>query len=193
VLRCVRSLEILRRTAEALPDKVGIHLRGQASETDIPLRELQHVAASHPNIVFGGPFRNPHDLGDIYGQIHFAWAIDFIAPQSNSKWSLLNRIYEGGLFGAVALASQDTATGRMTERTGFGWTLPEPLETTVPDFLARLTPATYEAMRARVAQAQPSMFVDKTDTRDLLRALEALTKTKLNQRNSSDVIMEPQP
>ena len=191
VLRCVRSLEILQQLAEKLPDKVVIHLRGQASETDIPQRCLEELCARYPNIIFHGPYANPRDLADIYGQIHFAWAIDYIAAQSNSRWSLLNRFYEGGLFAAVPLGRDGTATGRLMQERGFGRIFEEPLEDSLVEFFRTLDPEEYAAMRARLREAPRAMFVDETDTRDLLRALQARSNNKGAITNGATAAMEP--
>jgi succinoglycan biosynthesis protein ExoL len=191
VLRCWRSLEILRRTAEALPDRVVVHIRGRPSEEDIPLAALKELAARHPNIHYLGPYRSPQDLAEIYGQLHFIWAADFQDAGINSDWCLTNRLYEGGLCGSVALAGRGTATGRMVEREELGFTLPVPLETTLPAFLADLEPATYAAARARVAAAPRALFVDETDTRDLLQSLGALAAARKKQ--SPSLQQRPQP
>jgi len=191
VLRCVRSLEILQHLAAKLPDSVVIHLRGQVSETDIPRKRLEELTARYPNIVFHGPYSNPHDLAGIYGQIHFAWAIDYIAAESNSRWSLLNRFYEGGLFAAVPLGRAGTATGRLMQERGFGRTFDEPLEDNLVDFFRSLDLETYAGMRARLSAAPRAMFVDETDTRDLLRALQARSNNKQSVSSRSAAAMEP--
>lgn len=178
VLKCARSLEILRRTAAALPDKVIIHIRGQLSETDIPRARMQAVTESHPNIVFHGPYESPRDLSAIYGEIHMSWAADFLAPGGNSVWCLPNRLYEGGLYGCVAVTSQGTATARMVEREGLGWTLPEPLETTLAEFLSSLDAATFTRMKARTASLPRSKFCDEGDTAALLLVLEELARDR---------------
>jgi succinoglycan biosynthesis protein ExoL len=191
VLRCWRSLEILRRAAEALPQAVTVHIRGRPSEEDIPLSALEELAARHTNIRYLGPYRSPQDLADIYGELHFIWAADFQDAGINSDWCLTNRLYEGGLHGAVALAGRGTATGRMIEREGLGFTLAEPLETTLPAFLADLDPAAYTAARTRVTAAPRALFVDETDTRDLVQSLEALAAAR--KKRSPSLQARPQP
>jgi succinoglycan biosynthesis protein ExoL len=178
VLRCWRSLEILEKAAAALPDKVVVHIRGRPSDEDLPLSALEELAGRQPNIHYLGPYRSPQDLADIYGQLHFTWAADYQDAGINSDWCLTNRLYEGSLYGSVALAGQGTATARMIEREGLGWTLPEPLETTLPAFLAELGPAAYAEARARVAAAPRSRFVDETDTRELLQDLDQLAAAR---------------
>lgn len=191
VLRCWRSLEMLRRTAEALPDRVVVHIRGRPSEEDIPLEALEALAASHPNIHYFGPYRSPQDLAEIYGELHFTWAADYQDAGINSDWCLTNRLYEGSLYGSVALAGRGTATARMIERKGLGWTLPEPLETTLPAFLAELDLADYDRARARVAAAPRALFVDESDTRELLASLDQLVAARKTRR--APVQAQPEP
>jgi hypothetical protein len=174
VLRCTRSLGILRRIAERLPKKVQIYIRGVPSETDIAPGDLLDLCARHPNLVYGGPYRNPDDLRDIYGRLHFIWASDFADPGGNSKWCLTNRLYEGGLCGTVPLAAHDTATGRFVARKGLGFTLEEPLEETAPAFFKCLDAEMYWRACQRVRAAPESLFVDEQDTRRLLEVMTAL-------------------
>jgi len=192
VLRCARSLEILCRAAQALPDRVIVHIRGRPSEEDIPLAAIQEMAARHPNVHFLGPYRSPQDLPDIYGQLHFTWAADFQDAGINSDWCLTNRLYEGGLHGSVALAGRGTATARMIEREGLGWTLPEPIEATLPAFLAELDAAEYERARARVAAAPRALFVDETDTRELLESLDQLAAKRKASAGRTSARPQPQ-
>jgi len=168
VLRCARSLDILCHLAEQLGDQVRISLRGILSETDIPARRMAAICARLPNVIFDGPYANPRDLAAIYGNIHFIWAADFLDPSGNSQWLLTNRIYEGGLMGAVLLASAGNATGRMVEREGLGFTLDEPLERAATAFIENLDGKTYLAARERVRRAERSVFIDQTDTKQLI-------------------------
>src|SRR3546814_1169595 len=88
---------MLCRIAEALPDSVEIYLRGVPTETG--LAAFQQAIAGHPNMIYGGEYRNPDDLPEIYGRVHLTWAFDFLDEGSNSDWLLPNRLYEGGYFG----------------------------------------------------------------------------------------------
>jgi succinoglycan biosynthesis protein ExoL len=174
VLRCRKSLGILERIAEALGDKVAIHLRGITSEEDITLAEIEQRCARHANMSFLGPYLNPDDLADIYGPVHLAWSIDYLDAGSNSDWLLPNRLYEAGLFGVPALTRQGTATARKAEQDGLGWALAEPLDQTVPLLLATLGSDRYDEMRREISSKDRSFFVDIADTRDLLLRIDAL-------------------
>src|SRR3546814_4672064 len=76
---------MLCRIAAALPDKVEIYLRGVPTETG--LEAFQRAIADHPNMIYGGEYRNPHDLAEIYGRVHLTWAFDFLDEGANSDRS----------------------------------------------------------------------------------------------------------
>jgi len=170
-LRCRRSLAILCSVADALGDRVRIHIRGRPSEEDLGRDELEAAAAARSNVTYFGAYRNPDDLAAIYGAVHFTWCVDYLDAGTNSDWLLPNRIYEGGAFASVALARQHTATGRMVEQEGLGWTLQEPLESSASEFLRRLDPLEYQRRRQDVGALPRSLFVDDIDTARLLELL----------------------
>jgi succinoglycan biosynthesis protein ExoL len=171
-VRCVRSLEMLGRIADTLGDRVLIYIRGVAPEVHLPTRLLEAATACRRNLVFGGPYVSPHDLPTIYGKVHFAWCVDYLDAGTNSDWLLPNRLYEGGLMGAVAIARKDTATGGMVEREGLGRTFAEPLADEIVAFLDGLTLDAYHRERQAVEAKERSLFVDVTDTQDLLEHLD---------------------
>jgi succinoglycan biosynthesis protein ExoL len=172
-LRCRRSLEVLCRVADQLGSKVEIRLRGIPSP-DLPLPVIEAATAGRRNIVYGGPYVAPCDLADIYSNVHFTWCVDYLDAGGNSDWLLPNRVYEGGLFGALALARAGTATGRMVEREALGWTFAEPLEQGVTNFLGSLGAHAWQRAKRAMDEAERSLFVDETDTRDLLKHLDSI-------------------
>jgi succinoglycan biosynthesis protein ExoL len=171
-LRCVRSLEILSRIADALGDRVSIHIRGLPSHEDLTVQAIEAACGQRDNMLYGGPYASPRDLPAVYSKVHFAWCVDYLDAGLNSDWLLPNRLYEGGLMGALAIARNGTATARMVERRDLGWSFAEPLESTVADFVAHLAAAEYERKRQALESMGRAQFVDLSDTRDLLRQLD---------------------
>ncbi|NJM33518.1 MAG: glycosyltransferase family 4 protein [Rhodomicrobium sp.] len=182
VLRCARSFDILCKLAERLGDKVKIYLRGVPSETDIPLARIEAACAAHPNVIFDGPYNNPQDLSDIYGRIHFIWTADYLDAGGNSDWSLTNRIYEGGLMGAVLISAKGLATGRMIEEKGLGFIIGEPIEESAAELIEGMTAERFLAAQVRLRAAEPSLFIDETDTLRLMTLLRRLAQGNLTQR-----------
>jgi succinoglycan biosynthesis protein ExoL len=177
-LRCMRSLEILCRIADTLGDRVLVRMRGLPSEEDVPMHALKAACASRTNLTYEGGYDSRRDLPNMYAGAHFAWCIDYLDAGANSDWLLPNRIYEGGLFGSLALARKGTATASKVEREGLGWAFSEPLDRTICDFLRGLQMETYERARRVVETASRSQFVDETDTRDLLAYLDSRAKQR---------------
>jgi succinoglycan biosynthesis protein ExoL len=176
VLRCRRSLSILVEIATRLGQRVRVVLRGRLSPCDISADDLAAASARCPNLVFLGPYSNPADLAAIYGAVHFTWAVDYTDAGFNSDWLIPNRIYEGGLHGAVMLARRATATGDLVEKLGLGWAFQEPLVDRVVAFLEQLGPDAYEAARCRVEATPRACFVDEKDTAGLLARMGLATK-----------------
>ena len=153
--------------------KVGdaVLIRGTLSEEDISGDAMRAEAASRPNFHYLGPYQSPRDLAEIYGQIHFTWAIDFLDAGSNSDWLLPNRLYEGGLFHSIAIAREGTATGDKVARDGLGITLREPIDENLAAWLLDMDEDRYAALAEAARRAPRSLFVDERDTAELLARL----------------------
>lgn len=160
-LRCRRSLNLLLNLAERFPDRVEIVMRGAPARTEVGNFETR--IGAFPNVRFGGRYAWPRDLADLYAGVDVVWAGDFHDANANSKWLLPNRLYEGGYYGAPPIAPIDSETGRWIEARGFGFTLPEPLEDTLPALVRSLTPHRIGAARERLLSADESHFLQPGD------------------------------
>ena len=184
VLKCRRSFDLLTRLADVLGDRVEVHIRGITSETDLAKADIEAAARRLPNLRFFGPYANPRDLPSVYGATHITWTGDFLDAAANSAWCLPNRLYEGAAHGSVLLANRGTATAAKIEADKLGWTIPEPLEHTLPAFLEALTIAAFEAQQAAVRAAPRSLFYDLDDTRALLACIGRLSTPRRVQKET---------
>ena len=125
--------------------------------------DFEARVSGRENVSFGGRYAWPQDLAEIYRDVDLVWAGDFHDAGANSKWLLPNRLYEGGYYGAPALAPADCETGRWIDGHGFGFTLAEPLEQTLPAFVRMLRREEIAAARARVLAAPQSVFIQPKD------------------------------
>jgi succinoglycan biosynthesis protein ExoL len=158
-LHCRRSLHLLAGLAARSGGAVQVVLRGRPQRGAIP--DFDAVVAATPGMTFHGPYERPADLAAIYGDVHLVWAIDLYDAGGNSDWLLMNRLYEGGLYGAVPIALASVATGRWLRRRGIGLLLEadQPIETALDATMARLDAASYLAARAAVDARPVSDFV----------------------------------
>lgn len=167
-IRCRRSFEILAGLAERRPDLVEVAIHGRPAYTEFD--DFDGRVAALPNVRFGGPY-TAADLGRLYGEVHFSWAIDYMEEGQNSSWLLPNRIYESGRFGAVPLALAGVQTGRWLSERGFGVRLEDPAA--LEGILEGLTPERYAALRAELeAVPEQAFYADASDCRALGEGLK---------------------
>jgi succinoglycan biosynthesis protein ExoL len=170
MIRCRESLEILRSLAARLDGAVEVIIRGRPSDAVFP--DFAAAIAGSPHLSFGGLYRNPEDLASIYSEVHFNWAIDYFENGQNSAWLLPNRIYEGGVLGAVPLALADVETGNWLTRQGTGVVLPEPLQDSLAAFFRSLDASTYSRLAGVVACLPRRSLADGPgECRELVRAI----------------------
>jgi succinoglycan biosynthesis protein ExoL len=177
-LRCRQSLGMLARIADAAGDKVIVRIQGRPSPEDLTVEEIRAVCQRRRNMVYGGPYRSPADLPLVYGTVHFSWCIDLLDVGSNSDWLIPNRVYEGCLMGALALAREGTATARKVDEERLGWSLPDPLAESVSAFIMSIDAGSYLDTRDRVAAMHRGAFADLDDTRNLVLHIDELAKRR---------------
>jgi succinoglycan biosynthesis protein ExoL len=156
-LRCGRSFEVLTQAAARMGGALRLVLAGRAAATEIP--DFDARAAAAPCLDWRGPYRNPEDLPRLYGDVHFVWTIDFHEAETNSKWLLPNRLYEGGLFGAVPIARSGTETAEWMRERGIGLVLDEVDSAGVERLLRAVTQELYRDLQRAVAALPRSTWV----------------------------------
>lgn len=168
VIRCAKSLDILAALARAHPGLVEVIVRGRPAYHEF--NDFQGIVASTPGLRFEGAYGR-EDLARIYGEVHFTWAIDYFEEGQNSDWLLPNRLYEGGLFGAVPIALGSVETGRWLATRQAGILLADPAHE-LADRLSRLTPEQYAMLFSRTAQIPTGdLACDDGDARALVQRL----------------------
>lgn len=168
VIRCARSLEILAGLARANPGLVEVVIRGKPAYHEFD--GFERIVEATPGLRFEGPYAR-EDLARIYGEVHFTWAIDYFEAGQNSDWLLPNRLYEGGLHGAVPIALSAVETGRWLAARQAGFLLTDP-ENELADRLGRLTAEQFRMLFDRTAAIPTNDFAcDGGDARRLIQRL----------------------
>jgi succinoglycan biosynthesis protein ExoL len=169
LIRGDATIELIRRVAERLGDRVRFRFRGVL--TTVGKQRFDAILRRCPNISFGGAYANPRDLAELYGGVDFAWAIDLEHAEHNSRWLLPCRFYEAGFFGVPCIAVRDFEIGRLIDQLGVGWTFSEPLEDALVHFFETLTPEAYNERRCRLEAAPRDRFVAGGEMADLCARL----------------------
>lgn len=172
-IRCRKSLQTLAAVVRNNPGLLEVDIRGRLADTD--LGDVDAILRETPGLRYLGPYRYPHDLPEIYGRVHFTWAIDFFEAGLNSNWLLPNRLYEGGAMGVVPIALDGVETARWIQSRGIGVTLHGDLDEALERMLRAMTVDRYEALRGALAATPRSDFVACPD--DAASMLAALAST----------------
>ncbi len=170
MIRCQKSLDILRDLVKARTGLVEVVIRGRPSLVEFRNFEAQ---VNTPGILFGRTYA-PGEIGGLYRSVHFNWAIDYFEAGGNSELLLPNRIYEGGRHDAVPLALANTETGRWLKCHGLGLVVKSPANELAALF-ENLSAACYAELKQASLSAPRGAFV--ADGSDCQRLLEALAKT----------------
>jgi succinoglycan biosynthesis protein ExoL len=172
-IRCRKSLSILTDFARRMDGRVEIVLRGRPAHSEFD--DFDRLVAEAPHVTFHGAYRNPEDLARIYSEVQFSWAIDFFEEGLNSEWLLPNRLYEGGLYGAVPIALSSTETGRFLTQRGIGLTIDKATPEALEAVFSTMTPDLYSEHFSRVASVDASQWVTgPADCRTLVVRLASL-------------------
>ncbi|MEZ2218439.1 glycosyl transferase family 1 [Rhizobium sp. RCC_161_2] len=175
-LRCRKSLALLDEFSRRMDGRFEIVLRGRPAYSEFD--DFDGIVRDAPFMHFAGPYKNPEDLSTIYGEVQFSWAIDFFEEGLNSSWLLPNRLYEGGLYGAVPIAMDGTETSRFLASRKVGLLLdkanPAHLVTLMSDMNEERYLAAFDAV---AAQDRRQWMTDRADCQSLVQRLASLTRT----------------
>ncbi len=172
-LRCRKSLDLLSRFSRAMEGKVEIVVRGRPTYAE--LKDFDSFMRAEPFMSFRGAYRNPEDLSEIYGEVHFTWAIDFFEEGQNSAWLLPNRIYEGCRYGTVPIAIEGTETARFIARRDIGFVLKDASVEGLVALFSQIDRQRYvEAAGSIVEQGARQWTFRRDDCLDLVQRLSAI-------------------
>lgn len=103
LIRCRKSLEVLSMLLDRYPGRYSVVVRG----INFGLGDLFDDFIERPDVHYGGPFRSPDDLSDMYGMVDMAWIAQSHA-KTNTMWARTNRYYEACLFAKPMIAQKGT-------------------------------------------------------------------------------------
>ena len=170
MLRCRQSLDFLTNLVTNSQGRIGVLIAGKPSPAELP--DLAKRVAETPGMRFTGPYRY-EDLADLYGQCHFAWAVDWFEEGLNSNWLLPNRLYEAIAFGAVPIALANIELGRWLQARGVGMLVSRPSE--VPARLMAMQASTLTELLAGAQNLDRNLVLaDRSDCKELVQKLASL-------------------
>lgn len=174
MLRCQRSLRELQSLAARFDGEIEVIIAGKPSEAEFA--DFAGTVKRAPHMSNLGPYE-PSQLTDLYGQCHFAWAIDWFEEGQNSDWLLPNRLYEATTFGTVPIVFDTTETGAWLRAHSAGMRVKDATE--LPAAFAQLDEKRYLAMRRRLdAIPRKALMDDDEDCRSIVNWLEGFASSQ---------------
>lgn len=171
VIRCRRSLEILKEAAKQSNGRVQVYIRGYP----LGVGDLEREVQSQPYITYGGPYVAPDDLPALYGQIDMVWACypyqgDIIG---NYCWARTNRFYEACYFRKPMFAQAGTEDGRVVKAFGLGICLDLSNVETAVERIRQITSLELNQWQSNVSHISKDCYTITNEHEQLLKALEA--------------------
>jgi hypothetical protein len=168
MLRCRRSLAELSDLVANSNGAITAVIAGIPSDREFD--DFVGTVAATPGLEYVGPY-TAADLGQLYGRVHFAWAIDYFEEGLNSAWLLPNRLYEAMANAVVPVALDTVETGNWLKRHNVGITINQ-AKTDLPKLLAAISEPAYRAQRAKiVALPDRLLFTLREECGELVNAI----------------------
>lgn len=161
ILRCRWSLRTLDELTRADPGRYRVILRGRPALDQMP--DFHAVVEGNPDLDYGGPYRYPDDLPQIYGAVRLVWLADRFDAGANSDWLLPNRLYEGGAHGRIPIALEGTEVASFLRAKGIGLILPRPDAAAADKDLRPLTEDSLLRLQAAMREVPLSTWVATAD------------------------------
>ncbi|MEM8788734.1 MAG: glycosyl transferase family 1 [Pseudomonadota bacterium] len=176
-LRCRRSMEMLLHLIDRAEGRVELHLAGRPSPAVFP--DWTGLTRGRAHVIDLGAYA-AGDLGRLYGDVHFNWAVDYYEAGGNSELLLPNRLYEGSAFGAIPILRAGTEAAALVAPYGFAELLPErDPAAALRGFFEALEPDAFAARQAGLGRVPRARWVaDAAECRHLLARLTPPTATE---------------
>lgn len=122
VLRCARSLQVIKHLVSKYNGSVEVYLRGIFFK-DIGV--LEHEVVNTSGIYYEGPFKSPDDLPEMYSKVDIVWDIAKYheGKVGNLSWAKSNRFYQSCFFNKPIIGQVNTLDGIAAEELDIGISL----------------------------------------------------------------------
>ncbi|MGB5847622.1 MAG: hypothetical protein WBH40_03980 [Ignavibacteriaceae bacterium] len=173
VLRCARTLEILKMLAEKGKGKIKIYLRGlRGIKTQIEYDQLVNTEG----VVNEGPYVVPDDLSEMYNSVDMVWACYPYQGKETGNWCWAKtvRFYESCYFKKPVFVQTGTEDCKTVEQYGIGICLDlDNIEKTVECILS-LSDAEISEWEKNINELPEHMYMYSDEHEKLITLLKKL-------------------
>src|SRR5690554_2128060 len=178
VMRCKRSWEILKMLAEKHIDRIQLYLRGKPVAMPLIQQEIIDIS----NINYGGLYKSPDDLNELYNSVDIVWACyPYSRNRKEGNWKLARtiRFYEALAFGKPVIVQQGTPQAEDVINYNIGLVvdmgnIPQTLKQ-----LESIKESDLKIWEDNIDKLNPSLYYYTNEYKELLNQIENL-KNKTN-------------
>jgi len=172
MLRCPRSWEILKDAVDRSQGGLELVVRGKPVGID----GFECDIASNSRIVYGGPYRDPDELDDLYRPVDVVWAAYPYGHgvSGNWQWARTVRFYEAGAFGTPMISQAGTQDASVISRYGIGLNVDMADPRDAVERLLSIGRKELGHWSKNLRDAPRSLFVHTDEYRELKEKLECL-------------------
>lgn len=170
ILRCHKTLHLMKALANTMGSGIDIHFWGKISYFLIP--DFDDQIKETPNITFHGSYSWPAGLEKVYKDADLVWSQELSWSGYNSDWLIPNRIYEASYFNTLSLAVAGTQTAECVKHNELGYVLPDAQVKTVINLITNLNKLDINKKQHALNNKPASDFIiTEGDTDALLDAI----------------------
>ncbi len=183
ILRCHKTLDLMKALANTLRDDIDIHFWGKISHFLIP--DFEDQIKNISNITFHGSYSWPEGLEKVYRDADLVWSQELSWGGYNSDWLIPNRIYEASYFNTLSLAVAGTQTAECVNLNELGYVLPDAKIKTLIHLITNLNKLDInKKKRALNNKPAADFIITEDDTYALLDATLACKKPRPTRNTS---------
>jgi succinoglycan biosynthesis protein ExoL len=179
VIRCPRSMEILKTAAEKAKGRIRIYIRGVSP---INIVDIEACAKENPWIEYGGQYLSPDDCPYMYGNVDIAWvSYPYEGTQvGNWMWARTNRFYEACFYGKPMIAQSGTEDGRVVEEKDLGMCLDPSDINACAEQILTIRPDDLQRWRNNIRQLPENLYIYTDEHQRLLDILNSISSDGSN-------------
>lgn len=173
ILRCQRTLDVLKYVAKKMDDKIDIKLWGKVSE--FLITDFNEQISGYENIQYCGAYIWPDELSKVYDAADLSWSQELSWSGYNSDWLIPNRVYEASYYGVLSIAINGTQTGKYVSDNNIGYLLKSAHKEDVYEILSQLKLDDINKHKIQVLKMNKNKFVvSDADITNLINAFNTL-------------------
>lgn len=170
VLRCPRSLEILKELIKRHGDKFELYIRGIVAEGKDIINELRVM----DNVKIEGEYKVPDDLPSMYNEIDIIWACYPYKGKEvgNWMWAKTTRFYEACYFKKPMITLEGTQDSHYVKEKGIGIVLDLSNIDSSVESLSKLTLQQIEEMVKCYSKVPIDVYTYGNEHEELIKKLK---------------------